>query len=455
LTALISSVAALNLVFLAVGYCVLAAPLAGSQALVRASYAGVALLVGAGLTGTAVFLAVIFGARSSLTTLAVAAAVVAAAGLALPRRRLRLPALTRQDDGGQGQLVAATALAAAAAAVAAVGLVGGFRSSPWLDDAWGLWLAKGVALTELGLDQRLFTPNPRYVHFDVLDYPLWWSVVTGLDIELRDSIDVRAVNAQLGILVVAFLGAVARLLSDFVRPLVLTAGIALIAFSPDLWRHAQGGVADLPLAIYLALYALALAGWIGGGGGASLLLAFAAGATALQVKTEALPELLLIAIVAAVVARRSRPLLGVVAVTGAAVATTLPWLIWRTLENVPGRVALGDALDPAYLANRAGRVGPSLEELALNALDPTSWLLLVPLLLATGAALAFGGLTRWLGPSAAVVLLYLFLVWAYWSNPDEIGFLLATSAYRTVDPLVLVAAVFLPVQAELLLRRRS
>ena len=49
---------------------------------------------------------------------------------------------------------------------------------------------------------------------------------------------------------------------------------------------------------------------------------------------------------------------------------------------------------------------------------------------------------------------FVFLVWVYWSNPDEIDFLLATSAYRTIDPLVVTAAVILPLAAERLARAR-
>ncbi len=63
--------------------------------------------------------------------------------------------------------------------------------------------------------------------------------------------------------------------------------------------------------------------------------------------------------------------------------------------------------------------------------------------------------TRRLAWSAGLLwltLTFAFLVWAYWVNRDAIGFLLATSAYRTIDPIVLTAAVFVPVLADRLLR---
>ena len=80
------------------------------------------------------------------------------------------------------------------AAVCVVGVVGGFRSTPWLDDVWGIWLPKGLALWHHGLDERLFAPSGEYVTFGVPDYPLWWSVVTRLDVQAVGGLDVRVVS---------------------------------------------------------------------------------------------------------------------------------------------------------------------------------------------------------------------------------------------------------------------
>ena len=72
-------------------------------------------------------------------------------------------------------------------------------------------------------------------------------------------------------------------------------------------------------------------------------------------------------------------------------------------------------------------------------------------------ALSLVGLIRtrqpaWAAGLVALTLAFGFLVWAYWVNPDPIEFLLATSAYRTIDPIVLSAAAFVPVLADRLLR---
>jgi len=141
---------------------------------------------------------------------------------------------------------------------------------------------------------------------------------------------------------------------------------------------------------------------------------------------------------------------------GAAAATTaLPWLAWRAAHDIGGRIALGDGLDPGFLADRADRLGAGTEGLLSGLLDPTEWLLLVPL----AVVLALAGFARerrvaWLALPSLLAAGFAFLAWAYWADRDEIDYLVSTSAYRVVDPLVLTAAVAVPLLAERLLSRR-
>jgi hypothetical protein len=447
MTSVTLAVLGLNAVLLAAGYGALTPVLAGRTPLALASYAGVALLVGAGLVGTLVFMAAIAGVRVSLPAFAICAGVVATAGL-LAARRWRLPASTPAPPPSS-PLEEAVAIVAgfAASAVALLGAIGASRSSPWLDDAWGIWLPKGIALTELGLDERLFAPNGTYAVFGVLDYPLWWSALTGLGVGLVGEVDVRVMNAQLALLAIAFLGAVARLLWGYVRPWLLALCVLLVAASPEFLRHMQGGLADLPLAIYLSLAALAAALWLRTGERWYLLLVFAGGATAIQVKTEALPEaavLLAVGLITGGARRRGLALAG-----GAALVTGLPWLAWRAAHDVSSRVPLSDALDPGYLADRSDRVGASVEALARHLADPTEWLLIVPLLLVVAAAARKPAAIAAVGAVLAVIL------FAYWVDRDAIDFVLGTSAYRTVDTAVLLAGVLLPLAAEALLQQRE
>ena len=177
--AMIAGVLAVNLAFVVVGYALL------GRTRWHWSWAGLALLVGAGAVGTVVFLAAIVGLHASLWVAAVVALGLVTLGLVgvrgsepLARPGGRVGPLT----GGLFGLVVAVCL---------LGIVGGFRSSPWLDDAWGIWLPKGLALWHHGLDERLFVPNGEFVTFGVPDYPLWWSVVSSLDVQAVGDVDVR------------------------------------------------------------------------------------------------------------------------------------------------------------------------------------------------------------------------------------------------------------------------
>jgi hypothetical protein len=419
---LVLGVGAVNAVFLGVGYALL------GRARWHWSWAGLALLVGSGLVGTAVFLAVIAGARASLVVAGLCAAGLVAVGLVAPRRPE--PPAPRAAPVGPWTAAAFGLVAG----VCAVGLVGAFRSSPWLDDAWGIWLPKGLALWHHGLDERLFAPSGEFVTFGVPDYPLWWSVVTSLDVQAVASTDVRVLCAQLGLLTVAFVAAVARLLWGHVRPSVLAGSLLLLVLSPELWRQVQGGVADLPLAIFLATGVLSAALWLRTRAAFHLVIAACCAAVALQIKTEALPEVAVLAAVGALFARR-------LALVALSLVLALPWFAWRAAHDVPGRAELD--------LSRVERIPDALSALAGHLFDPTEWTLVAVAVLALAVAAR--------RPAALLVPASLFavVVAAYWVDRDEIGYLVSTSAYRVIDPVVLAAAVLLPLLAESFLQQRE
>jgi hypothetical protein len=462
-TSLVAGVLALNVLLLAIGYCVLSVSLAGSRVAVWASYAGVALLTGAGLTGVGVFFAAIAGFTTGVSTFAVVGALIALAGLAIlglapSRARAWLAAPPAPEQAPMSSRARTVALVAGfgVVAISLFALVGGFRSSPWLDDVWGIWLPKGVALDALGLDTRLFTDSGDFFSFEVLDYPLWWSILINLDLRFVGSIDLRAANAQLTLLAIAFLGSAGRLLWGHVRPWVLAGTLLLLSAAPEFFRHAQGAIADLPLAMYLSLYLLAILGWLATRRGFYLLLAFAFAVAALEIKSEGFPQLLIILGVVSVAAwwtaRGALPALLIT--SAAAVLTTLPWLAWRLTHDVESQVALGDALDPGYLLDRTERVGPSIEAIARHVADPGEWLLLVPLVAVLGVVGAVRtGRVLWLTPTALLAAVFAFWIWAYWAESESLDYLLATSSYRIADSLVLLAWVLLSVQGEMLLSR--
>ena len=448
---LILGVAALNAVFAAVGYALVLCVLPRGAAL---SYAGVALLVGSAATGVGVFVAAIVGLHVGLLSLAIVAALLSVGGLVaarvLGRTAEHAPSAWLDTPG-------AVALAGIVC-VLTLALVGGFRSAPWLDDSWGIWLPKGIALAAHALDERLFAPNGSYVFFEVPDYPLWWSTVGALGLRFVGEVDVRVLDAQLGILVVAFAAAVARLLWGRVRPWVALWTIALVVASPELLRQAQSGGADVPLGIFVACCGLGAVLWLALGDRLALVTCAACGAGAIATKTEGAPEVAIVLgialVVGAFVVPRRVPALS--AAAAVAFATAVPWWVWRAAHDIPSRVPVRDALDPSFLADRTGRLGHSAATLGGHLLDPTEWLLLVPLLV--GVSVAGWVWTRrvlWLVPAGALLAVFGFLAWAYWAAREDLDYLLGTSAYRTVTPLALLAGVLVAPLVELVLRHRE
>ena len=118
----------------------------------------------------------------------------------------------------------------------------------------------------------------------------------------------------------------------------------------------------------------------------------------------------------------------------------MPWLAWRWAHDVPSRAELD--------LTRVERL-PTRSALAEHLFDPTEWLVLVPLAIVLALVARQPKVLLVPGALLAVVLV------AYWIDRDEIGFVLATSAYRVIDPVVLSAAVLIPLLAESFLQQRE
>jgi len=458
----VGGVLGFNLACTAVGFCLLAPSLRGLRAVTIATYAGVALLVGTGVVGVALCVAAPFGAHVGLVAFAVAAAVLAAAGLAAARflpPLLRAHPVSAPPPSSPLADAVATAAAAGILVVLALAVVGGFRSSPWLDDTWYFWLPKGRALDTVGLDPQLWRPDPSLhmvfgndyesPYFIRPDNPLWWSVVLNLVMRFVGAIDMRAVNGELAFLLVAFVGATGRLLWGWVRPWLLFPGLLLLLSAPELLRQAQGGDADVPLAIYLALAVLAALGWLAERSGFALLLTFAFAATAIQVKSEGLLELVLFLAILSVLAwRAGRALLPLWGTVLAAFAASVPWLVWRSKHDVSNVFSLRNALSPSYLRHHTALLHGGVRILGDHLTSVHEWSLLVPLAVVLGVIAAIRDRRLvWLAPPAFLGFGYAFFVWISWADPEG-AFRLVASAYRYVTPPIVLAAAFLPLLAE-------
>ena len=463
---LLLGVLGLNAILLAVGYAVLAVALRGTRPAVWASYAGVALLTGVVAIGVALTWAASAGAVVDLSAFLVAVCVTVVLGVAasvlVPERlraRLAPPTGAVAGMGRKGALLA-TAAAFGVVAVCAFGLVGGFRSSPWLDDTWFFWIPRGVVLGQSGLDERMFAPTDVYYGYDNPYYPLLWSIVSALDLRFVGTLDLRAVNGQLALLVVAFVASVGRLLWGVVRPVILWPGLLLLVASPALFRQAQGGGVDLPLAFFIVVSVLAAAGWLVYRRPFALLLLFIGAAGALAAKREGLPQIVLFLAVVSLLApagpeRPLRALGAMWATVAGAVATALPWVAWQWAHDALADPITDAAANPERAFDRGAQGRAAIDQLLDWSTRPGEWLVVLPLFF----TLALAGLVRerraaWLVPLLLVFGGYAFWFWFFLTDPYN-TVASAPIAYRTVTPLLVMSAVLVPLLAERLLRTRA
>jgi hypothetical protein len=442
---LVGGVVGLNACLLVVGYAVSAPFLRGLDLRALASYAGVCLLLGTGLAVLTLSMLSYTHVRIGLTAFAAVSGALVAAGLAA-RLAFRLRPVERppaRPDRAFLPALVTTVAGYCVLAICAFALVGGFRSSPWLDDSWFFWLPKGLELDRLGLRDVLFRDNGLYVPYTNPDYPFWWSILMNLDTKFVGGIDMRAIDAQLTFMELAFVGSVARLLWGRVRQWALALGLLALVVSPELLREAQGGSADLPLALFLGLLALGAALWLARGEGYALLLAFVAAAAALEIKLEGWALVLIVAAVALAFGLRSgrRRVLAFAGATVVAFVTAYPWWHWKS--HVAATVGSSQVGSWSYLDARLSRIWRATRIMAEHAFDPREWAILVPLVF----VLAFVGWRRsrgrvWLAPVAVFVLVYAFWVVAFWTAPED---RITGSVYRIVMTAILPAAVFLPV----------
>jgi hypothetical protein len=126
----------------------------------------------------------------------------------------------------------------------------------------------------------------------------------------------------------------------------------------------------------------------------------------------------------------------------------LPWRIFVAAHGLKNpEYSLGDAVDPAYLADRSDRVRPVVASV-WHQVWSSGWAWLVPFaLLAFAAALLARRwrLTAFAGGWAALSLLGIVLV--FWISVVPVELTLRWAAYRIVGSLVIGSAALAPLLA--------
>jgi hypothetical protein len=369
-------------------------------------------------------------------------------------------------------------------------------------DAWTQWTPKAQALVQLdGLDTAVFT-NPAYADWHP-DYPL---LVPALEaFAFQFGVGVRVVHLEFWLLLAAFAVSLIELLRPRVGPLLAWSAVLAIVWTPKIGAEALSANADMPLAVFLVLTAVAAWLWVSEGSTAALGLVGVFGAATLATKLEGAVELAIVLALALVLALRHsrRRALLLAAAAGVTLVGLVPWRLWTTLSDVPVTYGAGPVAD-SVRAIEPSRVPIAALLLLRQLFDPDVWLVLVPLslcavlvaglglrrdrralvvagsaalLLAVGIAAALvipaysypwrtvywllfvpavlaggvfvGGIVRGGGSAAYVASsvggMFAALVAIYLFTPYDFAWHLGTSSSRLVLPLGLFAAAFVPI----------
>jgi hypothetical protein len=423
--------------------------------------AGLAYLIGIATTLSACVIVLVLGGPFDLPVFAVIA-VACASPLVLRSSPLQLAtaapaakAATAEPAGGRAARYATVALLTALAALALIGLltVGNRPLGIVGADAWNQWTRKALLLVgspHLPSAIFSFSGDFRYEpHYNInASYPLLLPLFEALHLRALGRADPSSVHVALWLLAIAFLWAggfiASRVTSTIVWAPVL-AGAVLLSL-PRL----MSGYADIPLGYYLALGTLALGVWLQSGQRRDLVVAVVLLGGAAGLKDEgtagalvALAAALAVLLLSRARAHRAREL--ALAAGLLLLMAVLPWRLWVAAHHLQTEDPLGRLLNPVFLVDHLGRVGPAMRAL-VGQLTPLSG---VTAFASIALAMALASIVERRGRAIAWFYLavglgyFIALVWSYWISTLPLSYLLPHTAPRIVLALglVCVAAV--------------
>jgi hypothetical protein len=368
--------------------------------------------------------------------------LLAAASLALGLRRLRGAGPERAARRRPEDLAALAVLAVAAAFAIPVARV--FAVKPLLEsDGWVIWATRARTLFDFGHPVAPVFTDPTV---PALQYPLLLPGLEAVAFRFMGSYDGTLVHLQLLGLGIAFVGGAWVLLREQAPPVLLAATLVAVVTAPSFLIQLGTNFADIPVAMMIAIGLASLAAWLRSG--APGLLPAAAlflGAGALT-KNEGELFALTAYLVAFAVARSGQRR----SLAWAALATLLielPWRVWVQAHGLKtADYSLSNIVDPAYLSDHRGRVSPAAGELLTQISRIESWSYIVPLVIVgfVGALLLRRGRVVLFGAGWAV-LSFAGLLAIYWISINPIEGHLYNTSDRTIDTLMIGAALLVPV----------
>ncbi len=393
---------------------------------------GLAYMAGVAAVGLTGQLLLIAGLALTVWQVVAVSAALLAAGAAVARGRTTgKPAwLVR------GALIAVAVLVAAFLLLLAVDFV--FQPL-WKWDSWAMWTAKARSIVLLdGLDPSYFRTAAL-----VPEHPLLLPTIEAIDFRFM-GLDEQVLHLQFWLLVAGFLGALVALLRDVVPPLALWPVLAAILFAPAFAYQAATAYADVPLALFFALAGVCAWRWLALGEhrALGLLALFAAATCATKFEGLVLVGALLLVLVL-LIAASSRRRAALTAVVGlVALVGVLPWRLWMAAHDVHQYHSIGQGLHPETLWSRLDRIPTAVWALLREMLDPSSWLLLVPVAVAA-AALAFATRERRASALAlgTAVVIVCALTAVYWVTALPFEFHVESAPRVVVAPVLLLASL--------------
>jgi hypothetical protein len=416
---------------------------------------GPAYLAGVAAVMSLLMLGLVLGAGIRLPQLAAVAGALtlalAATGFVMARRGA--------DDANANQESPAPAGAGgferwagwvACAALGAFFVVGisAFSKVPTVGDDWAMWSYKALAFFHFDGELRpeVFAgtePGPAH-----LEYPVLLPLFESLFFRAIGQEQVQEWHSVLWILFGSFVWTAAWLVRSRGFPLLIVMvpviALALTRRSAEL---IELGFADTPLACFAGAAILAFGLWLSDGGARYALLGavFLAGAANTKNEGVMVAFVLFLAAAAVFLATR-RPAWRTwgagIAITAAAAA---PWMIWRSSKGLESTDVRGplESLAPGLLIDKADRVPRTFRALIDQLAVQDLWVWVVPALLVLSVVCLIRGTARREAAFylSVTLLLFLGLVFTYWTGKREIGYWLWSSADRTVISVVFASGV--------------
>jgi hypothetical protein len=313
-------------------------------------------------------------------------------------------------------------------------------------DAWAIWALKGHALYAFGSADPAVFAGSEY-RFANLDYPLLLPSLEAIGFRAMGAFDTRLLHVQFFLLLVAGLLALAALLHDRVRPLLLWPTLLAIALAPAVFDQLLTAYADIPLALVFAAGILAAARWLITSERWALAVAALCFGGALLTKNEGALFVVAAFLGLLLAARGRRRALAVAGV--ADLLLIVPWQVFVRIYDLHDiNYSLTDTFDFDHVGGRLG-VGPiAFRTLAGEMVDPLQWGLLAPLFVAVLGYALLSGLRAvplyalvWIGVS------WLGLSWIYVITRFEYSSYLDSTKQRVIASIVLGAAALTPLLA--------